>query len=388
MAIGVVKGESSLFLKLEATEGVYQAPTSADDAIEVLEDGLEFNYTRDEIERNTLTSTIESVAPRLGLKQITGSIPVEFKSNGSAGTAPREDVLFKSLLGGKRQVSSAVTSGAGHSGDVIFMADTSMFEVGDIVLVKQAGAYEVRPISVIDPDVSIEFPFPLDNDAPDDGVIIEKVTIYYHDSPAPTFSATHYLGGKIEEQIEGLRSVSASLENWTTAGVGTWTFNVEGLELTRSVNTPAFSPDFSGDALPPVLLNACIWLDGEKLQYNEFGLSIENTKAELLSACSSSGKISSRFTNLSVTGTINPYMDDANVDRFNSFNNNDSTSLFGYAFNPTGTVGEFQDVVAFWMPQVKITSIPTADQDGILTDAIAFKAFRGNGNDTVFLGFI
>ena len=72
MAIGVVKGESSLFLKLEATEGVYQAPTSADDAIEVLEDGLEFNYTRDEIERNTLTSTIESVAPRLGLKQITG----------------------------------------------------------------------------------------------------------------------------------------------------------------------------------------------------------------------------------------------------------------------------------------------------------------------------
>lgn len=387
MAIGVVKGESSLFLKLEATEGVYQAPTSADDAIEVLEDGLEFNYTRDEIERNTLTSTIESVAPRLGLKQITGSVPVEFKANGAQGIAPREDVLFQSLLGGKRQITALQFSSTGHTTTQINFVDASNFNVGDIVLVREAGAYEVRPISAVVGN-SIYFPIPLENGAPSDGVVIDKVTMYYHDSPAPTFSATHYLGGKIEEQIEGLRAVSASLENWTTAGVGTWTFNLEGLELTRSVNTPAFSPSFVNDALPPVLLNACIWLNNDKLQYNEFGLSIENTKAELLSACSSSGKISSRFTNLSVTGTINPYMDDANVDRFDSFNNNDSVFLFGYAFNPSGVAGEFQDVVAFWMPQVKITSIPTADQDGILTDAIAFKAFRGDGNDTVFLGFI
>ena len=387
MAIGVVKGESSLYLKIETTEGVYAPPTSDADAIEVLEDGLEFNYTRDEIERNTLTSTIESVAPRLGLKQITGSIPVEFKANGNEGYAPREDVLFESLLGGKRQVLTSFTSSTGHTTSIIYMTDTTGINPGDCVMIKEPGAYAVRPVKEVTTDTSIELEIPLDS-APSDNVEVASFTTYYHDSPAPTFSATHYLGGKIEEQIEGLRAVSASLENWSTAGVGTWTFGVEGLELTRSVNMPAFSPDFSGDALPPVLLNACIWIDGQKIEYNEFGLSIENTKAELLSACSSSGKISSRFTNLSVTGTINPYMEDDNVDRFDSFNNNDSVSIFGYAYNPTGTPGYISDVVCFWMPQAKITSIPTADQDGILTDAISFKAFRGNGNDTVFIGFV
>jgi hypothetical protein len=388
MAIGLVKGESSLFLEIESTEGVYSAPSGASAAIEVLEDGLEFNYSRDEIERNTLTSTIESVAPRLGLKQITGSIPVEFKANGTAGEKPREHALYYSLLGGFRQIAAPVTSGTTHTSTVINIADTSMFNVGDVVLVKQAGAYEVRPISEITEDVSITFPFALENGAPSNAVEIEKVTMYFHDSPAPTISATHFLGGKIKEEVSGLRAISASLENWSTANVGTWGFSVEGLNLLRDVEQPAFSPDFTNDALPPVLLNACIWIDGVKVPYNEFSLSIENTKSELLSACSDSGKIGSRFTNLAVTGTFNPYMEDDDTDRFDSFNNNDSISIFGYAYNPTSVAGEKDGIIAFWMPQAKITEIPTGDQDGIITDAISFKAFRGNGNDTIFLGFI
>jgi len=389
MAIGLVKGESSLFIEIETTEGNYSSPSGASSAIEVLEDGLEFSYSRDEIERNTLTSTIESAAPRLGLKQISGTIPTEFKANGSQGEAPREDKLYRSLLGARRQITSEQTSdNTTHTSTIIYFADTSAFSVGDIVLIKEAGAYEVRPISAINENVSITLAVALENGAPSAEVVVAKTSVYYHDDNAPTLSATHYLGGKIEEQIDGLRCVSANIENWSTASVATVTFNVEGLELNRVVNTPAYSPDFSNDALPPVLLNACIWLNGVKLQYNEFSLSIENTKAELLSACSNSGKISSRFTNLSVSGSINPYMEDDDVARFDSFNNNDTVSIFGYAYNPSGVDGEFQDIVSFYLPQCKITELPTGDQDGIITDSISFKAFRGNGNDTVFLGFI
>lgn len=389
MAIGIVKGESSLFLKKELQEGQYEAPTSADDAVEVLEDGLEFSYTRDIIERNTLSSTIERVAPRLGIKQISGTVPTEFVAGKNEGDKPRSGLMFESLLGAVRQITSEqISDDEEHTASRIYFSDTSAFSVGDIVLIKETGAYECRPIAAIEENEYIDLAFDLENGAPSNEVAVGKMSLYYHDSPAPTISATHYIGGKIEEQIEGLRCVSASLENWSTAQVGTWNFGLEGLDLRRDVASPAFPPDFSQDALPPVLLNACIWLNGVKVPYNEFGLNIENTKGEITSACSESGKISSRFTDLNVSGSINPYMEDDNVDRFNQFNLNENVSIFGYAYNPAANDGEFNQIVAFWLPQVKLTEIPTSEQDGIVTDQIAFQAFRGQGNDTVFIGFI
>ena len=81
-------------------------------------------------------------------------------------------------------------------------------------------------------------------------------------------------------------------------------------------------------------------------------------------------------------------MENDDVDRFNSFNLNEDVSIFGYAYNPTNVAGEFNQIVAFYLPQAKITEMPTGDQDGILTDQIAFKAYRKEGNDTIFLGFI
>lgn len=393
MGIGLVKGRSSIFLKEEVTEGTYVAPASANDAVEVLEEGLEFNYERDEIERNNLSATIETEASRVGMKQITGSIPIEYKAASVEGDAPRGDILYKALLGGKRQIASNVTTKTGNSATVLQIqdADISLFKKGDVIVVKEAGAYEARPISAIDTtpgSATITLAFALDNGAPSDNVVLSQVTTYYHTDGAPTFSATHYAGGEIEEEVSGLRSISASLENYATAQLASWNFAVEGLDLVRSVNTPAFTPDFSNDALPPVLLDACIWINGIKVKYSEFSMNIENTKAEILSACSDSGKIGSRFTQFMVTGEINPYMEDDDVDRFDAFNNNDDISVFGYAYNPTATAGEGKEFVAFWIPQAKVTAIPMGDQDGIMTDNISFKAYRKDGEDSVFLSFI
>jgi hypothetical protein len=88
------------------------------------------------------------------------------------------------------------------------------------------------------------------------------------------------------------------------------------------------------------------------------------------------------------TGEIAPYMDDDNVDRFTAFNTNDDISVFGYAYNPTSTVGELEQAIAFWIPQAKITTMPNGDQDGIMTNQISFKAYKKDGEDTVFLGFV
>jgi len=389
----VVKGKSSVYLTEEVTEGVYVAPV-ASDAVEVLEDGVGFEFTRDEIERNLTSATIEIEASRLGLKQVSGSIPIEFKSGPTEGASPRERVLFKSLLGGERLIATSSITKTGNSSTVLQIedADISKYKKNDIVMVKEAGLYEARPILSVDNTLgaaTITLVIPLTG-APSDNVEVSKSAIYHHKDAAPTFSTTHYVGGVIKETITGARAITASLESWEGGSVSSFNFAIEALDLDQidEVVPGPLVPSFAGEALPPVLLGACVWINGIKVKYNSLSMSLENTKAEILSACSESGKIGSRFTQFMATGEIAPYMDDDNVDRFAAFNNNDSISVFGYASNPTGTAGEIEQVVSFWFPQAKITAMPNGDQDGIMTNQIAFKGYKEDGEDTVFLGFI
>jgi hypothetical protein len=389
----VVKNKSSVYLKEEVTEGVYVAPVVAD-AVEVLSDGVGFEYTREEVQRNLLSSTIEVNASRVGVASVTGTVPVEFKAGSVEGALPREKVLLKSLLGGQRQVTTTSILKAGSTTTVLQIedADISKYNKGDIIVVKKAGAFEARPITAKSSTIgaaTVTLGIPLTS-APGTGVVVSKTSTFFPADNAPTFSATNYVGGSIKESVTGCRSVSASLESWEGGAVSSFNFSVEGLDLDQTVESlPApLIPNFSGDALPPVILNACVWINGVKVSYNSLTLNLENTKAEVLSACSASGKSGSRFTQFIASGEIAPYMDDNNVDRFDSFNNNSTISVFGYAYNPSVNVGEIEQVVAFWIPQAKITAMPNGDEDGIMTNQISFKAFKNEGGDSVFLGFI
>lgn len=390
----VVKNESSLAVKVEVTEGTYVAPASAADFIEVVSAGAGLKLERETIERNNLSSTIEVSAPRVGLKNASGTIPIELTTNASEGLAPPADPLLRSLLGGKRQLGTAVTSkSSGHTSLSIKIedADIASFVVNGVYLFKLSTGYEVRPIvaKVTTPgSASITLPFAFEGGTASGAVVIAKMTQYYYAEGGPSLSVTYYQGGAIEEKGLGMRVVSGSLDNWTTGSLPQLTCNLEGLDIEKSVAAPAYTPDFSGNALPPVLLGACVYFNGVEIQYNELGLSIENTKTDIKSACSPDGKIGSRFTEFKVSGSINPYMDDDNVDRFNSFNDNDTVSVFGFARNPGTVDGQEIQWFAFWIPNAKITQIPAGDVDGIVTDAIEFQAFKSAGNDTIFLSFI
>ena len=389
----LVKGESSVYIVPEVTEGTFVAETLVAQAIEPNQDGLEFNLSREEIERKTLTSTIEAVEPRLGLKTVTGTIPIEFKAGSVAGAEPRGALLYESLLGGKRAVATTTTTKAsGNTTTFLAMedADAAKYLKNDCVLVKKAGAFEVRPVSavVLTPgSAGLTLAIPLMG-LPGASVVVEKTLTYFHDSDSPSFSVAHYQGGEILEAIPGCKANSGTLEGWVAGETPSFNFSIEGTDLVKTIDTPSLSPDFSGDAKVPVIIHACAWLGTEELDYTEFSLNIENTKADLLSACSQSGKIGTRKTAFNVTASINPYMSDDNLDRWTKFEDNTVTSLFTYAFNPTATDGEFNQAVAIWMPNVKITNMPAADQDGVLLDAIELRAFRSAGNDTIFLGFI
>lgn len=391
MAIGVVTNESSLFLTVEVTEGTYVAPASAANGIEVLSEGLELNKTRELLDRNVLSSTVEQEASRVGIADITGSIPVELKANATEGDAPQSmDLLLRSLLGGKAQITADQTSGTSHTSTRINFANTSAFSVGMTVLVKESGQYECRPISAISANAYIEFPFALEGGAPADGVVVAQVTTYFHDTTnSVTFSAEHNLGtGAIKQKASGLRAVSGTLENWSVGQIPTMSFSVQGLSLDREDANASFTPAFS-DGLPPVTLSACAWLGGTKVPYTELGLSIENTVNYIQSACDPDGRIGSRITDQVVTASINPYLDNSDLSvTWNKFNNNTDVSLFFYAYNPTTTAGQFEEVVAFWLPQCKITASPIADNDGIVSEAVELKAHRSASKDSIFVSFI
>lgn len=391
--VTLVKGESSLYIIPEVTEGTFAPETLTSQAIEPNQDGLEFSLSRNEIERKTLTSTIEAVEPRLGLKTITGAIPLEFKAGSAAGSEPRGSLLYESLLGGKRAVATTTTTKAfGNTTSFLAMEDidAAKYAKGDCVLVKKTGAYEVRPVlSVVltSGSAGLNLAIPLMS-APGASVLVEKTLTYFHQGDSASFSVAHYQGGEILEAIPGCKANSGTLEGWTAGETPSFNFSVEGTDMVKTIATPSLTPDFSGDAKVPVIIHACAWLGQEEIDYTELSLSIENTKADLLSACSPSGKIGTRKTAFNVTASVNPYMSDANLNRWATFEENAVTSLFTYAFNPTATDGEFNQVVAIWMPNVKITNMPAADQDGVLLDNIELRAFRSAGNDTIYLGFI
>ena len=168
-------------------------------------------------------------------------------------------------------------------------------------------------------------------------------------------------------------------------------FNKASIELTA---VPSFET-----SLPPVILEACVYQDDTRVIVNEVAFSVENSLGYITSTCDANGRISSRVTARATTGTFNPYKT-ASVDgdqtaaetlaQFNLFNNNTPYSLFLYAGNPTGTAGEFEQVVAYYMPSCLSTEIPEGDADDVLQYNISFTASSGltGGDADIIVAYI
>ena len=108
------------------------------------------------------------------------------------------------------------------------------------------------------------------------------------------------------------------------------------------------------------------------------------------STCSSNGRISSRPTERTITGTFNPYKQDDDISICTKFECNEKFSLFGFAKLPNcPDNGEYDGVVAFYLPDCRITEITEADQDGLLQEEVSFQASRGHrGTDEeLYLSF-
>jgi len=174
----VVKKNQTWAVEIEDTEGTYKAPQSSSSFLQTLQDGAEMSRVKDVIDRNVFTSSIGVTTPRTGMFNVSGTLPVEARAMSSEGTSPEYDKLMRSGLGTRRQLASAVTTLTGNTASVLKVTDASLFNVGDIILVKQAGAYHVSPISSINlgtDELTLLVPA---GSAFSDNVVIAKYTTY------------------------------------------------------------------------------------------------------------------------------------------------------------------------------------------------------------------
>lgn len=386
---------SAYAVKEEVTEGTYVPPAADNEYMQVIPDGTELTPSKELLERQVLTGSVGKATSRTGIKSSAGSLVAELRGSDTEGGAPEFEALMKSALGSVRS-SAAITiddadSGGTHTTSRAYLpdADASKIEIGDMVTIQVAGDYHTSPVSAKSDtpgDVFIDLLIPADGAFLDADVIAAFRTYVPADAGHPSLSVSKWIEDSVLEQYTGMKVTSLSMDSFTTGQLASFNFGMEGLGFDRAVSAIPHTP-VPQSALPSIILSACVYQDGVLLPVNEVGMSLENTLGFVTSTCSPNGRTSSRVTERVVSGTIDPFKQDDSVAQFDKFDLNTEFSLFGFAIIP-GAVGEYSEVVSFYMPNCLAVELGESDSDGLLQDAISFNATRGpNGSsDELFIG--
>jgi hypothetical protein len=388
MTIGLVKGETVVAIKEEIVEGTAIDPATSDDYLQTLSDGLEISPAKELVERTILTSSIGKVSPRASTKSVAGSVPVEMRGAGVEGEAPQYEVLLNSGLGSKRTLGARIVTDTGHTVSTIEATGHGLVK-GDFIVILEAGANHSAFVTSATTD-QITFA-PAMAVAPSDAVEIAKTVTYYPSNTGqPTFTKSVYWGNEIKEQAIGCRVASMALENFTTGQIATLNFGHEGLSFNEADEAAPHTPVFDG-GLPPLVLNAVVYQNGVCVDVNEFAVSVENTIAFLTSVKSADGRIASRISERSLSGSFAPYKDDTTTTNFDLFDQNTLFEIIVTAQNPSAVPGEHElgSCYGIYLPNCLLTEKVVADQDGILTESLSFSANRGDEGteEEIFMGF-
>jgi hypothetical protein len=389
----VVKKNTVVYVKEETTEGTYVAPAAGSDAVQTLSDGLEMTPAKELIDRSISRGGIGKVAGRPGQESVTATIPVEFKAGSSDGAAPEYDFLIKACLGAKRSVSAAVTAstadGAVGSATVVPLAnaDKNKYAVNDLVKVRHSSVDYMDRVSAVnnsDGSVSITLETGLSSGSFGSGDVVSPVTTYYTaDTGHKTLSITKEMEGASVEKAIGCRVNSMSIESFSTGQIASFSFGLEGLSFERALSGTGLTASFDTSE-PPLILSAKVFMDGEEILVNEVAVSVENTVAFKTATGAPKGKISSRITERTVTGSFNPYKQDDDMTFYTKFNASTKFGLMLYAANPGAAAGQMKEVIAVYIPNCLVTELGESDQDGLMQENVSFSA---DGSD-VYVSFI
>lgn len=375
--------------KVETTEGVYAAPT-ASDFIQVLKEGNSISFSRETLERNVFGSGLGKIKPRVGMSSVAAELSCEFRAGATNGAAPEYGPLLKAGLGVEQASASFTTQASGHTTTKIYFATAPSIAKHDIVLIEKAGGFHVSPVIDIGNDATGDFvellvpmATPLTAATPVKRFRKYTPTNSGHDS----LSITQYIeDGLNTVRMKGLGCKVSGIElsNFATGQIPQLKFSLEGMSFDADTTAAPGSIGYS-NRLPPILLDARVYWGNDSLCVNEFGLSIENSLGKKMCLNQVNGVESIRLTERQVTVSLDPYTL-ANLQRFNAYNNNTTFSIFAYAKLPTANAGEFEGIVAVWLPNCSITEMSMEDADGLLKDKLSVQAFVEGSDPEVVIG--
>jgi hypothetical protein len=398
MATGITKNTSIIGVESESTEGTYVAPSAATSYLQPLADGFELTPAREKIDRTILTNSIGKATPRLGIKSSTASLPVEFRASGVEGGDVDFGLLLKGALGATRSISTTTTTkNSGNTGSVLQIqdADISKFNVYDIILVKESGGHHPCVITAKDSTggaANITISPSKASGSFSNSVVISKSTMYYTaNSGHPALSLSYYWANEIVQKAIGCKVTSMALDNFATGQVASLNFGLEGLGYGEANGAAPHTPSYDS-GIPPIILGATVYRDGTAIDINQFGLNVANTLSFLTATANANGRSSSRVTQRTITGSLNPYKDDTTTTYHDAFNNGTEFALFIKAYNPSAVSGEITmgSCIGIYLPKCIATETKVADLNGILIDQIAFQAVRGSdgSSEEMYLGLI
>lgn len=377
-----VKKNTVVFVTEEVTEGTYVAPTLGSQAVQVLSSGLALTPAKELVERSIATGGIGKVAGRPGQRSVKATIPVEFKAGSSEGAAPEYNSLLKAALGAVRSVASAVTASTsdgatGTSSRVpLANADKNKYAVNDVVRVRRSGNDDhigrVSAVGNTDGSVSVTVQPALASGSFGAGDVVSKVKTYYTaDTGHPIISLTKEIESALVEKGIGCRVASLALNNFSTGKIADWSFGLEGLDFDRVLTPTGVTASFD-TSTPPLILSAKVFIDGVEIEVDEVALNLANSLAFKTATNSASGRVSSRITERTVSGSFKPYKQDDDIDLFTKFTETTTFDLMLYAYNPGSTSTEKTQICAIFIPDCLITEMSEADKNGLLQDSISF----------------
>jgi hypothetical protein len=375
-------------------EGVAVEPTAGDQAVEI-SDAFDLQVSKELIERTTLSGSIAQRLPRTGMKSATASVSVEARASSTAGSAPDAGLLFESALGGTRAMSATTTTLATTNLTTIPVLLGTGIKAGDIVMLKDLGSgfsgYHVSPVTASaangtnDDTITLLAPCAA---APATGTVIEKFTTYFGaDSGHPSLTITEFLEDALKRQAVGCKVNSLSLEGFEPGGTASFNFSLSGLDGGETVQVSGLTEAF-GDALPPLVLDACVFKDGVPMEASAFTFSVENTLPVIPSLCSPSGKAGQRVTGRAVSGSFTVYADTTNVNIFEAFEDGTQFSLYASLYNPGASLGIKKEVIGVYIPVCIVTAAPMANAEGLMVYNVEFRAGPDATGSDIYLGFI
>lgn len=400
--MAILTNDTIIAVNAESTEGTVAVPASATDGyISVKAEGFSIEPSRDLKERNNYDGTLAKMDPRLGMKGVSGAVPVEMKGSGTEGGVPDYGILVESILPTVKTIAAQnTTKSSGNTGSVLAIedADIADYAVGDFITVMQSGAYHpcwiTAVVSTGGAATITVTPAKASGNFANSVVISKSVTYKPADTGHKSYSVNSYWGSGgdgVKQTALGARTSSLALEGFTTGELPGFNFSYEGMTYTHAASSNAPHTPTYDSSLPSVVLNSKIYKDGTSINVNDVTLNIEQPIKFLTATGDANGKIAGRAAGKrNVTGSINPYTAGDSVAMFTAWEAGTAFTLTGFTANPDGTNGlALGSIVGFYLPRCIVTKINYADAEGVIIENIEFMASSGaaGGSMEVALGF-